>query len=94
MVHGEPGGPTELGPAYAPDGALAWSGWLLEEGGTPESLGAFCGATWSPDGLLIATTTDSAPGDLVIIDRDGTIVKTVADAGNVCDSPSWQRLPG
>lgn len=37
------------------------------------------------------TTATSAPGDVVIIDRDGTIVTTIEDAS---DYLSWQRLPG
>ena len=47
---------------------------------------------WSPDGLLIATRTSTAPGDLVIIDREGAIVATIEDVGT--DTRSWQRLPG
>ena len=96
MPLGLQGGPSELGPAYAPDGALAWSGSLLEVGGTPRTLAGFGAPTWSPDGRYIVTTEANESvgyviGHLVIIDRDGTIKATIEDAG---DWPSWQRLPG
>jgi TolB protein len=82
-------------PAYAPDGALAWTDGvgtaLLEAGGTPRTLAGFGAPTWSPDGLYIVTTSESASGDAVIIDRDGRIVATIEDASDVV---SWQRLPG
>jgi Tol biopolymer transport system component len=91
--------PVDLGiPAYAPDGALAWGagaadagGLLLEVGGTPRTLAGFGDPVWSPDGRSIVTTSESAPGDLVIIDRDGNVQAQIQDAG---DWISWQRLPG
>ncbi len=64
---------------------------LLEAGGVPKTLAGFGNLVWSHAGLLIPTTTEGAPGDLVIIDRDGAIVARIEDAG---DWPSWQRLPG
>jgi Tol biopolymer transport system component len=99
MVSDPPEVPTDQqGPAYAPDGALVW--WdgvgtaLLEPGGTPRTL-AFNPYVWSPDGLYIVTTSESASGDLVIIDRDGTIVTTIVDAVDAAGAAvSWQRLRG
>jgi hypothetical protein len=64
---------------------------LLEAGGTPQSLPGLGLPVWSPDGQFIVTTSSSGAGDLVIIDRDGTIVTTIEDAGG---DPSWQRQPG
>jgi dipeptidyl aminopeptidase/acylaminoacyl peptidase len=97
----DPEVPSEQGhAAYAPDGALAWGSgdgiMLLEEGGTPQTLAGFVGGgMWSPDGLLLATQSESAEGDLVIIDRDGTIVTTIEDiVGGESRQRSWQRLPG
>jgi Tol biopolymer transport system component len=89
MPFGLLGGPSDLSPAYAPDGALAWSGGLLEPGDTPRPLAPFWSPVWSPDGQFMVTKSD-APGDLVIVDRDLKIVSTIEDAG---DWSSWQRLP-
>ena len=65
MVSETPDDPTEDqgNPAYAPDGALAWSGWLLEEGGTPRTMAVWAppwsAPVWSPDGQFIAGPTDA-----------------------------------
>jgi Tol biopolymer transport system component len=100
MPFGYLGGPTELGPAYAPDGALAWGGEsaiiLLEVGGTSQELAGFFSPAWSPDGQFMVTPEANESGaamigHLVIIDRDGTIITTIEDTG---DGVSWQRLPG
>jgi hypothetical protein len=48
--------------------------------------------SWSPDGLLMATTMPDAVGNLVIIDREGAIGATIEDIG--LSVSSWQRLPG
>jgi WD40-like Beta Propeller Repeat len=93
-------------PAYAPDGTLAWIGdlpssdgpvtglVLLEDGGVPIVLEGLGPPVWAPDGRLIATGRDAAPGDVVITDRDGA-VKTTIDAaprGEFGTAPSWQRV--
>jgi hypothetical protein len=85
----------EVGPAYAPDGAIAWFGegdpcclTLLEPGGEPRQLPGVA-PVWSPDGMLIATDTPSADGVVTIVDRASDIVATIEQADW---PPSWQRL--
>jgi Tol biopolymer transport system component len=83
----------EVGPSYAPDGTLAWFGdrgdpcclQVLEPGG---EVFAMVGGVpvWSPDGALIAS--EGTQGALVVVDRDGEVVSTIAGAA----SPSWQRV--
>ena len=100
MVSDPPEVPTDQqGPAYAPDGALALVGWCRDRasraGRHAADPGGFNPNVWSPDGLYIVTTSESASGDLVIIDRDGTIVTTIVDAVDAAGAAvSWQRLPG
>lgn len=61
---------------------------LLEDVGEPVELDDFDGApVWSPDGLLVMTTSPDAPG-ITIIDREGVVIATIEDGGD----PSWQRL--
>jgi dipeptidyl aminopeptidase/acylaminoacyl peptidase len=89
----------ELFPAYASDGALAWSrggtgacGCLvvLEVGGEPVEIpGVNGGAIWSPDGQLIAL---AGSGRLLIVDRAGTVLDTIEDV-TADSASSWQRLP-
>jgi dipeptidyl aminopeptidase/acylaminoacyl peptidase len=98
----DPAVPMDQGfPAYAADGTLAWGGGvappgglvLLEEGGVPVTLPGFMPVdSWSPDGLLMATTMPDAVGNLIIIDREGAIRATIEDIG--LSVSSWQRLPG
>jgi Tol biopolymer transport system component len=82
-------------PAYAPDGAMAWSGWLLEPGGSPRTMAVrtppWSAPVWSPDGRFIAGPDGS--GDVVVIDRDGTIVARIEGASSEV-RVSWQPLPG
>ena len=97
----EPEALDELFPAYAPDGAIAWGrggtgacGCLvvLEDGGEPVEFEGLSGPpVWSPDGQLVALTgTATSRGDLLLVDRAGTIVTTIEDV-TFESAPSWQR---
>ena len=86
-------GGDEVLPTWAPDrNALAW--WssgvvLMEEGADPVELRADSVGipVWSPDGSLIASTSDA--GAVVVMDLEGNVESTIdGAAGRV----AWQPL--
>ena len=85
---------TQGNPAYAPDGALAWSGWLLEEGGTPRTMAVWAppwsAPVWSPDGRFIAR----ARGRRCRHHRPRGHDRGEDRGRHVRIRVSWQRLPG
>jgi Tol biopolymer transport system component len=88
-------------PAYAADGAIAWSGgWsgeecaclTLREGeADPVVLRGYTDAmAWSPDGQYIVTGQAGRSGELVVINRQGQVQATITDVNG--DTASWQDL--
>ena len=96
MVSEAPEGPTELGPAYAPDGALAWwvaggcSRWAARRGRWQASARR----RWSPDGQFIVTTDERAATCRRSRDHRPRRHDRDDDRGRRRRRLSWQRLPG